>query len=320
MNGSETSVFVQGGFGALGNSSSFHCPPVRKLRELVQNKAQLFFQALQTQIKQEQDKKDEKNTKLPPLHNNFEQLMDRVLYRDKSKKPTPETWHRDVAPFTNKNDMAFGGWVNLDLKENQYFNCVKGTHLPPHLCKKGFAKIDKKEAEKYDKIKESVCVPPGHWILFFQTICHEVRGDKLNHNTLRQFVGFRLTNETKPLFDNIPSICDYQGVPFIPSGQTPMMYSSNHWSYEKNRENLEEWSLKTFIPKMLEIKQLKEKKEKKEKKDKKEEKKQKKMIYTVVKRVCPSLFSMDLPMYPTYTDAEIDIFYPQPIFSSPMTC
>jgi hypothetical protein len=49
------------------------------------------------------------------------------------------------------------------------------------------------------------------------------------------FFGWRLTKARTVLFPNKEQVIDWLAVPFLPSGQTPPMHSSNHASFYKNR-------------------------------------------------------------------------------------
>ena len=94
---------VLGGFGALSTASSFHHPFVRELRNLIYNKVNHIF----------------KNDK-----RNLEFIIDRVMYRLSHQSPTGESWHRDESPDSLIDDIIFGGFVNFDVSEDQYFSCI----------------------------------------------------------------------------------------------------------------------------------------------------------------------------------------------------
>lgn len=143
---SHTQHLVQGGFAALGNASSFHCPFSRFARGKLQVVALQLFKALKVVLKGPKDLR-------------MEQMIDRLMSRDKTKKPTAESFHRDQCPFVENKDVAFGGWVNLDEKD-QYFSCVKGTH--GSVGPSGFKPIkDEKEIQKYEESKSLIMVKPG---------------------------------------------------------------------------------------------------------------------------------------------------------------
>ena len=215
--------FVLGGFGALGNPSSFHNLFVRKLRMNVYKNSKKIFKSMYK-------------------NKNIECVFDRMMLRTKGQAPSRETWHRDVTPNLKENDKMFGGWINLD-DENQYFSCVPGTHKisQTDMKKKGFAQIKKgtEEFKKLDAEKIKVTIPPGHCIIFFQHIIHEVLAKKMKYDSYRVFNRFRITNDTTPVFD-ITSVLDNQSVPRLPSNQIPPMYAKLHWTnWVKKIEN---WS------------------------------------------------------------------------------
>ena len=162
---SNTACLVQGGFAALGNASSFHCPFSRYARSQLQETALLLFRELGKLLA------TDAQTDLKELR--MEQLIDRLLIRDASKTPTAESWHRDQCPFPKEakgKDVAFGGWVNFDTAD-QYFSCVKGTHGT--VGASGFRPItDQKEKKQLDAKKSLVTVKPGTLLSFaFPFVC-----------------------------------------------------------------------------------------------------------------------------------------------------
>ena len=97
FSGANNNQYVLGGFSALGNPSSFHNYFVRYVRYKVYLKVKNLL-------------KDEFEGK------NIQALFDRMLLRIKGQTPTKETWHRDVTPGLNENDIVLGGWTNFDDK------------------------------------------------------------------------------------------------------------------------------------------------------------------------------------------------------------
>lgn len=276
-------MLVMGGFGALGNPSSLHNLTSGRLRLLMQNHAIEFFRAYMY--------------KYLSKGKRLEQLVDRLSVRVKGTSTTKESWHRDVAPLKKdfQDDLVFGGWVNLDTK-SQYFSCVPKTHHEK-TKKAGFVQEEKQDEleKKYRGVSKKVECPPGHWIFFFQNIMHEVLAIKQKDNiSLKQYFGWRITEDTEPLFpDNISKMKDH-GLPQIPSGQTPWMYGPSHNQYHQSK--LIEWSNKNFKKECL-VEKTKKTGEK----------------YTVVNRFLPSLKEMGLDIYPEYTSEDIDILKPIPL-------
>lgn len=89
---SKSSPYVMGGFGALGNASSFHNPCVRMLRLRIMSTAVKLFNEFETVAK-------------PSGPRNLAQLVDRMSVREIGSSVSPESWHRDQStlkdPRTN---------------------------------------------------------------------------------------------------------------------------------------------------------------------------------------------------------------------------
>ncbi len=209
---------VGGGFAALGNASSFHNRAVRALRKLVLDDLKKAI------IKA--DKYQGKKIEIVP---------DRMGYRKKGKTPTAESWHRDLTPLglTNINtsvaaiegDIIFGGWINCNTDKTQHFICVTGTHLA-ETEGVGFALIKKEESEYYKQIQVDVEIPPGHVLLFNQTLVHCVNPTVLDYDMKRIYVGYRLTSGDNyiPLIKDIMERLEAGKVIPLKSGQIPSMY------------------------------------------------------------------------------------------------
>lgn len=311
----DTSAPVLGGFAALGNPSSFHHPDIRRLRHRVYNHV--------------------KNTVLRPyaavtgMDMQSELLFDRLMWRQPGQAATAESWHRDVCvppprSTLQEEDAIFGGWTNFD-DVDQVFSCVPGTHLDRRLFefKPGFDKIQKEQHARYKQRSHRIRVPPGHAVVFFQHIVHEVVSSPAKHDMIRLFHGYRLTHATVSLFD-----CDYrerdvfasQGLPRLPSFQLPAMFSSNHQSLflgipkdpnqtELNRNmrlpgsthktNLIEWS--TRFQEQFLVEKIHERTNK---------------PYVCVRRFLCSLREAGLPLYPPYSAEERALYTPQPLHSN----
>ena len=153
----------------------------------------------------------------------------------------------------------------------------------------------KDQIDKYKSLKQVISVPPGHWIVFYQQIVHEVIPRKMTADSYRVYLGFRLTNQTHPLYD-YEKIIENQGVPSLPGGMSPPMYAAMNVNF--HLKQLIEWS-QIFQTKTLETK------------------KNKKYGYTyqIVHRYMKSLKEYGFPLYPDYTDDEKNIMKPQPIQS-----
>ena len=230
---------VLGGFGALGNPSSFHHPTIRALRKELKSRVGPFFKSYAQGVR-------------------LEMLMDRVCVRHRDfGTVSAESWHRDVyggpKPL-RESDEVFGGWVNLS-ENTQELVVLLGTHNDTRDATTGFATqendgclTERLRTQKSDTIrlnkKGHVEVPPGHAVIFVQHILHAVLGGKQpNTEELRLFCGYRLTRDTESLmeYDTVN-----MSVPRIPSGQLPPMYSQNHYMFFNKYQKFREWAEKTF--------------------------------------------------------------------------
>lgn len=202
--------FVLGGFSALGNAESFHNLFVRQLREWCMSH-------LMTHIFT--NYKDY----------NVEQIIDRMMYRPIGFTPSRESWHRDESPNAKQDDKMFGGWLNLN-SQNQYFSALPKTHQDVH-GHKGFATIrDKKEKKQYNNKKKIVTIPPGHILVFYENIIHEVLSRKTKYVQKRVYLAWRLTKSMEPYFPDIQILLDQQSVMPLKSLQIPPMYAKLHWT------------------------------------------------------------------------------------------
>lgn len=191
--------------------------------------------------------------------------MDRLSVRRTGTSTGAETWHIDQSPVVPGReahpDVVFGGWINLDATQDQFFSCKKGTHNRPYRGVSGFVGLsDKEQAAAKQSPTDTVRIPPGHFMIFHQTLTHEVLCKKATHDSIRLYVGFRLTISNRSLFDECApdktfakvypggfeftrDVVHGKAVPPIPSGQYPPMFSSNHWSCEYSPV---EWSRDAF--------------------------------------------------------------------------
>jgi len=270
-------LFVDGGFGAFGNPASFHNPTTRRIRQLVHTRALELFRDLYLPI---------------------EQLVDRFSVRPVGSSTSKESWHRDQSPGS---DIVLGGWVNLDLEGGtQYLSCVPGTHGSIGT-RHGFRPLTPEEKTEAESNKVKVTIPPGHWVVFHQNLVHEVNPAKAKYDSMRQYVGYRIGGAgLQPLFEQFKpnkefgtdfdlkrDVFEKQGVPPLPSGQYPPMFSLMTQSCRKPR--LLQWSASTFKPACLETRfsQASQADE------------------VCVRRFAKSLADLGLPLYPPYTAAEL---------------
>jgi hypothetical protein len=219
---------------------------------------------------------------------NLEALFDRLSIRRMGTTIGAESWHRDVGQ-KEPGDIIYGGWVNLDPPGTppQQFSCVPGDVLPPDVDPLGFAKFAKEDYPQLNQAFKAsggpISIPPGHVILFDQTIAHKITGAKAKRTSMRLYMGWRITTSTIPLYDKA-AIITAQAVPPLPSGQPAPMYAKLHWVNWKDR--LQEFST-GFKPGCLDAKRP-----------------------GFVARELPSLTALGFG-FRAYTPAESAIFYPQ---------
>lgn len=277
---------VIGGFGAFGNPSSYHCRSVRKLRRRA-------YRAIKTVLQKELVEEGYRYIQL---------LFDRLSWRSPGTSVGGESFHRDVSPVCEMGEisMVTGGWLNLD-STSQYFSCIPGTHtkkggyIPD--AKRGFVKFSKEETVELRKRRVAVEIPPGHIILFYNHLIHEVKAAKQKvggTGSYRLYCGIRASSNTKTPFDYRQDIID-QASPILPSGDRPPIYSTRHLAFFKER--LIEFSTR-YKKVCLEEKTSKDGES-----------------YTVVKRFISSLNRLSqedtsIAMYPKYTAYEIQIMLP----------
>jgi hypothetical protein len=258
-------LLVRGGFGALGNPSSFHAPIMRRMRRDAHAVAVPIFRMLANVV----DRTDRSDRWL-------EQLMDRARVLTPGASITAESWHRDRTPATKINkamgaevvqedDLIYGGWLALDGP--QRFSGVRGSHKEPRNDgdKRGFAPLSAEEKAKYGALRDQagddwyVQIPAGHMLIFQQEMIHEVVGGKYGSHlppSYRLFTGWRLTRSTHSMIGvsarAINRFFDWQEVPSIKSDQHPPMYPDMPWSSTTaSRTGLARWSATTFQPCLL---------------------------------------------------------------------
>lgn len=271
---------VMGGFAALGNPSSFHNPTVRKLRQWATSI--VVNGVFRDMVRPTTGK---------PY--NVEQCMERMTIRVANEKPSAESWHRDESKIAAGDDKVFGGWINLD-DQAQLFSCVPGSQYNEARSHTGFATIPRSEHAACKSRSSLVEIPPGHILVFYENIIHEVLSRKLDRGMVRVHLGWRLTTSSG-MRDNVAEAIRDQGVPKIKSGQTPPMYAACHFANWIDR--LQEWSLKYVHKKCLvAVKYQTGKREGEE--------------FVIVKRHMGSLREYGFAMYPGYSAEEQKVYQP----------
>jgi hypothetical protein len=271
---SEEEHCILGAFGAYGNPSSFHHPEIREIRGIVHSYMWPYLQ------------------KIFP-GKNAEMLLDRFCKRTKGTKTSPELWHRDITNSPNilKEDKIFGGWINLDKigSKSQGFSCIPGSQRRED--KTGFVRFSDKENKEFERKKKIYEIPPGNIIMFNQDIVHEVLSKKATFDSYRLFIGWRITESTKPLYDNEKIIAD-QGIIKLPGGMYTPMYGPSFWMFHRNK--ILDWS-KKVKPEFRELKLYK-----------------KENIYLdVVQQYMISLKDAGVELFRPYSEEEKKILLPQ---------
>ena len=271
--------FVLGAFAALGNPSSFHNHMVRNTRIDCHKKAKTLV--FNDYLKVNED-------------TYVEQTIDRLLYRTKGVTVGGESKHRDESKYAQADDLIFGGWVNFDEFPHTLKGCP-GSHMDKEAIgsTKGFNKIPKDSGHKI----ESITVPPGHLLIFFERMVHEVANVKAKKKMHRVFIGFRLTKSKEALHERgTIGLCNdliKMNTMQIKSGQTSWMWTSNHWCFPKNRQKIKDISC-DMDPKVLEDITVKTTGEK----------------MKVVPRFMKSLKEYDMMIYDKYDAKEVAMHIP----------
>lgn len=271
---------VLGGFGALGNPSSFHHPVIQKIR------AECKRRLVQALAHDEQ-----------PSHEYVEMLLDRLCLRHKKFGAVSEdAWHTDTTGAVEQqtteltvsntlpSDAVFGGWLNLST-QMQHLSALLPQNVPAGIKNgsTGFAVINKADHPaleaalmKQSATKQygasihcaesgSVKCPPGHMILFRHGVVHKVaKSTSPSEVSMRLFTGFRFTNDPMSrMFSDTVKVCEQNMVPNIPSGQLPKMYSVIHTNTDIPKKfntaapitdkkfDVRTWAAETFHPAAL---------------------------------------------------------------------
>ncbi|CAE7246925.1 unnamed protein product, partial [Symbiodinium pilosum] len=193
------------------------------------------------------------------------------------------------------SDEIFGGWLNLDSRP-QFFHCIPGSHRQrPAHNRRGFCR-QKCTLEEMCRVE----VSPGHVVIFYQDILHKVCRETIVEDSLRLFIGWRLTqsdlslqdlaSKAKPGVPDTDSIFDTQAVPLLPSGQHPPMYAKNHLLFW--REELMAWSRQSVRDGCKELTKCGN------------------CMVLLAPRRFSSLKCMGLPMYEEYSEEEKSIMKP----------
>ena len=274
---------VLGAFSALGNPSSFHHPFLRALRE----KCEAAVLDADT---------------LPLKGRRLEQCLDRAMRRIPGENMDAESWHRDEALHTLPGDDIFGGWINLD-SEPQYFSCAPGTHQDVGTQNNGFAEIlDPDEKARYRQLANAhgrVEIPPGHILIFYERIVHEVLHLVATRIMKRLFLGWRVTTAREPLFGMTTTKLwiDRQMPAVVKSGQKSVTYPTVYYNFTRNFAKLTEFSTEVFVPQCLYAHTVKTGA-------------QKNTVWMRVRRNMQGLGHYGLPLHAPYDEHEVKVLVP----------
>ena len=231
LSGNFASPLVGGSFGALANAESFHHPAIRQLRRLVDPFVVSLLREVPPNVQLGEHPLvydcDEERLLLPRVM----QLFDRVLIRPIGAKPTAESWHRDTTPLCGKNERVFGGWLNLNRKHFQSASLVPGSFMPQFFAKqRGFQTLPRHERDWCKANRVSVKIPPGHLLIFDETLIHEVVSKRQVEEPLLRlfFAWLRNTSPIPPQYHplikrNLVAL-QHQSVPPLKSDQLPPYY------------------------------------------------------------------------------------------------
>jgi hypothetical protein len=246
MNSENPVRYGLGGTSFIGSPSVFHTPFVRKMREQAMRLlVPRLFAPLVRVLEAERGGKR--------LY--VQQLIDRLMVRPKGASPSEEAWHRDVAPGSTDADHTFGGWINLDTSD-QIFAAVKASHREGSGGKLGFGTIPKPEHPRWKAIMKAqlgsrncnedgmIIIPPGCFMVFYENLVHTVYGKEANATKVRQFLGWRVTEDAASTGmvhpdnspytrDEVVALLRSQAVVPLKSGQVPPMYPGSYCSFMK---------------------------------------------------------------------------------------
>ncbi len=288
---------VLGGFAALGTPSSFHNPFVRRWRMLVHTHVKDLMRQVVMHHDFPMDDRDRETVR-------FAQEIDRLMIRPAGAAPPAEAWHRDSSPLAAPGDFMFGGWLNFD-DTNQTFSCVLPTEgnafqapEAAELRAVGFTPVsDPALRKQLSAQKTQVVVPPGHLLVFVDTVIHEIVAKARPHVMQRLFMGWRLTHAKTPLCKELDEWLRTMAPIKLKSNQPSPMYAALHWTNHSTA--LEAFSVEAFKDVCLVHTKMKSTGK----------------LIEHVPRYMPSLAELDMDhVYPPYKAEEKAILKPKPLF------
>lgn len=202
VNPTVDSIKVMGAFGAFGNPSSFHHKDLRRLRNGIYDVMYSFWAELHP-------------------HKWLTHIPDRFSVRRQGTSTTAESWHQDVsAPYWQLGErVIYGGWVNLDADQTQYFSCIPRSHRTHAPTASGFQKFSKEQSQAFDnqRMQPGVPIPPRHCIVFNEILVHEVKAHHQKADSYRLYLKYCVANTRSYFRDTWGDIITHQmqqlGVP-----------------------------------------------------------------------------------------------------------
>ena len=198
----------------------------------------------------------------------------------------------------------FGGWLNFD-DTNQGFSCVlpddgNAFQAPDAdvLRAVGFVPVtDPALRKELSARKTQVVVPPGHLLVFVDTVIHEIVAKARPYVMQRLFMGWRLTHATKPLDKDLDKCLRDMAPMKLKSNQPVPMFAALHWTNHSTA--LEAFSVEAFKDECLVHTKMKSTGK----------------LIEHVPRYMPSLADLDMDhVYPRYKPEEKALLTPQPLF------
>jgi hypothetical protein len=163
-------LFVLGGFGAMGNPSSFHHPMRRALMQAIyEYMVPIFANVIRGSGLE---------------YRYLSMIPDRFGIRRNDQQVGDESWHKDQSldKERSRHAIVFGGWMNLDPIDSgkiQYFSYAEGEVVPLNQTEDFYkANADRKggfsaEAGRMYN-RRRIAIPPGHLVIFNELLTHEV--------------------------------------------------------------------------------------------------------------------------------------------------
>lgn len=245
-----THKFAKTGFATLGTSSSFHAWFARELRRRAFTEARSTFAALALRFGGPRAQQEY----------NVDTYVDRLMVRqgkhgDQSAQASmAESWHRDESvddsgqPMPD-TDKVFGGWINLNFID-EFLSGAPGTHFTDRNRGTGFGALSAQDIAAQDLERKAVRarVPPGHLLIFFENMAHEVisKAPAANTTQMRLFTGFRMTLDRDPVYEDLLRRLMRMDWIRLKSGQRPPIWARLNWT--NNTQDLQQWTLDTLVP------------------------------------------------------------------------